>query len=110
MDNEEWYDKEIAPELARLAKMCEKKDMSFIAVVEFNKDEFGRTTLFTEDAHLTMMLLKVLTVANGNMDAFLSGVLRYANENNIDYGGSVFMKLIAGKMPAAFYQGMIDAK
>lgn len=109
MTNDEFYDKEIAPELARLARLCEKKDMSFIAVVEIDEGDFGRTSLFTEDAHLTMLLLKVLTKADGNMDAFLSGVLRYAKENNIDYGDSVFMKLIAGEWPVAFYRGMVDA-
>jgi hypothetical protein len=56
-----------------------------------------------------MMLLKVLTIANGNMDAFLSGVLKYAKENNIGYEGSIFMKLIAGEWSVAFYEGMVSA-
>ena len=94
MQNEKFYDEEIAPELARLAKLCSGKDMSFLAVVEYTPGELARSTMFTEDVDITMRLLKGLVLAGGNIDVFLIALIR----SDINCDDSVAIRLMTGAL------------
>jgi hypothetical protein len=39
--DEEFYDKEVAPELARLAQKCIERKMAFLAMVEYDPPALG---------------------------------------------------------------------
>lgn len=49
-DREKFYDETVAPELLRLAKLCQESGLSFVAGVEWEPDEVGRTATMTKDA------------------------------------------------------------
>ena len=58
-EDEAWYDAEIAPALAALAKLCHERGMSFIAAVEYQPGDRGGTYYLTEDAGLQMLALSI---------------------------------------------------
>jgi len=43
---EKFYDEKIAPELARLARMCQDNGLAFLAGVEWDPGHHGRTVSF----------------------------------------------------------------
>lgn len=49
-NKEKFYDTEIAPELLRLAKLCQDKGLSFVAGVEWAPGDLGRTAALTAEA------------------------------------------------------------
>jgi hypothetical protein len=49
-EKEALYDEKVAPELARLAKLCQANGLSFVAGVEWEPGEIGRTCAFEKDA------------------------------------------------------------
>ena len=49
-EREKLYDEKIAPELARLGKLCQDNGLSFVCGVEWDTDEVGRTATMTKDA------------------------------------------------------------
>lgn len=49
-EREKFYDENIAPELMRLGKMCLDSGLSFVAGVEWEPDEVGRTACLQKDA------------------------------------------------------------
>ena len=50
IEREKLYDEKIAPELARLGKLCQDNGLSFVCGVEWFPDEVGRTATLTKDA------------------------------------------------------------
>lgn len=49
-DREKLYDEKIAPELLRLGKLCQDNGLSFVAGVEWEPDQVGRTACLTAEA------------------------------------------------------------
>lgn len=86
MTNEEIYDTEIAPELLKLSLRCRELKMPFVAQVEYERGETGRTEFCppaTGDARPSTKQLFVHYAArcNGNIDSFLMTVIKDAEKH-----------------------------
>lgn len=82
MTDEEFYDAEIAPALADLAKKCQERGMSVLAMVTYDDvGSVGRTISLAKDAPLIMRTADTLArcwAAGGsvNFDSFMFAVMR----------------------------------
>lgn len=47
MDNEQFYDEQIAPKLLELAKLCDEQGVGFAAYVEYEPDDVAATVNIT---------------------------------------------------------------
>ena len=95
-EREKFYDDEIAPKLAELAKACYAQGLSFFAFVEWDESNSrdggnGKTQFLTERPSLEMAMQAMLCNSVGNLDAFMIGVGRYCAEHGIDTSGSVYL-------------------
>jgi len=73
MDDEKFYDEEIAPTLLELGQKCKERGMPFLAAVQFNSglptEGVGKTLLGTVGHFNTdMMLIYLAMKAQGNFD------------------------------------------
>lgn len=76
--SEAFYDEHIAPELMRLAKLCETNGMSFLCQVEYAPEETAETKAVTASAGLKTVIARAGMECHGNVDSFMIGVQRYA--------------------------------
>jgi len=81
MTNEDWYDANIAPDLHRLCKLCEKRGLSFLATVEFGLGETASTLTLAPDAGAKPRIVGMAIMAHGNVDALITNIMRYAREH-----------------------------
>lgn len=91
MDKEALYDNHIAPELEVIANKCLSFGISIIAVVEYGKDSKGITQAYDKNHSLDMTMISHCARTVPNIDSYLIGLIRYANENNIDISESLFL-------------------
>jgi len=87
-EDEAWYDTEIAPALATLAKRCHERGMSFIAAVEYQPGDRGATYYLTEDAGTAMRMLHLCAQTVPNVDSYVINLKRWAKLNNVDTSSS----------------------
>ena len=92
MDTEKIYDKEIAPKLLEIAKICKEYGFPFLAVVEYAINKIGRTEIATHDECLKMTMIRHCTKTAPNIDAYLIGLIKWAKENNINMDSSIFLR------------------
>lgn len=76
--NERFYDEEIAPALAELAKRCSDKGMSFVASVEYAPGDSGSTVSLTEDHGNGIHMTAFASRCNSNVDALFMSIIRRA--------------------------------
>lgn len=81
---EKWYDKEIAPALAKLAKRCKKKNMAFGAIVEYEPGSEGRTVYTTKEMSLAMQLGLIGIKSGGNIDKVIMAYERSTKEAGVE--------------------------
>jgi hypothetical protein len=91
MDDEQWYDKEIAPTLLDLSKKCEARGISLVAVVEYAPGERGRTSTISDGAGLEMRMLDFCARAGSNVDAYILALIRYCRRNKIPTDSSIVL-------------------
>lgn len=89
-DDEAFYDEHIAPELARLGKMCEERKMAFLAIVEL-PEGLARTETHPADAAIEYTMTSMAARAHGNFDAFVMALRRHAAEHG---HGSVYLTVL----------------
>lgn len=94
-DHEEWFDENIAPVLLELANKCKERGIPFVAGVQFGPSEhnFSLTQFLPADASLRMVMLRHCAKMGTNIDGYVMGLKRYADENNIDTGASMVMQM-----------------
>ena len=99
MNREKYYDKQIAPKLKDVMDICEKNNMSFVAVCEFNPGEYGSSRAVSHDASQAIRMCEMLTRANGNFDSFVIAVMRHANKHG---HSSIILKMhvVSGRRKA----------
>jgi len=92
VENEKFYDEQIAPELARLGKLCQDRNMSFIAAVEFDPSNvgYGQTVTLGEGRSAAMAMLYYLIKSGNNIDKFLIAVMR---DTNLKHDESMFLRM-----------------
>lgn len=81
MNNEEIYDKEIAPLLLQACKICQDNSIPFVAVTEFAPDEFGRTEYLGKNPSVSMLMSSWAARVRGNIDNFFLAAIRYGKEH-----------------------------
>jgi hypothetical protein len=91
-DDEAWYDAEIAPALAALAKRCHERGMSFIAAVEYQPGDRGGTYYLTENAGTAMRMLHLCAQTAPNVDGYIMSLHKWAKAAGVDTGGSFVMR------------------
>lgn len=80
-EKEDFYDSEIAPALMALAKKCEDRGLSFLAVVEWEKGETGRTLSMQPGSGVEFRMAEVGARAQGNVDALIFALMKYGREH-----------------------------
>jgi hypothetical protein len=96
LTNEEFYDKEVAPVLADLARKCNARNMSFVTAIEFEPDDTALTLMMGPDPGLAITMMYMCAKAGVNIDAYLIGLIRHARTKNINMDQSAFLKLALG--------------
>lgn len=91
-EDEAWYDAEIAPALAALAKLCHERGMSFIAAVEYQPGDRGGTYYLTEDAGLQMHMLHLAAQTVPNVDRYILALRRHCKGRGQDMSGSFVLR------------------
>ena len=91
-EDEAWYDVEIAPALAALAKRCNERGMSFVAAVEYQRGDRGGTYYMTKDAGLEMRMLHLAAQTVPNVDGYIMSLAKFCKANGVDIGASFVMK------------------
>lgn len=80
-DKEIFYDQHIAPKLAELAKECEARGMPFLALVEWEPGEGGRTCVLPPGASFGIRMAETAARARGNVDSLILALMRYAGQH-----------------------------
>ena len=91
-EGEAWYDAEIAPALAALAKRCHERGMAFVAVVEYQPGDRAGTYYMTEDAGLAMIMQYLCSRTAPNVDAYIMSLKRHCKAVGQDISGSFVLR------------------
>ena len=83
-EREAWYDMEIAPALAALAKRCNDRGMAFIAVVEYQPGDRASTYYMTGADGTAMHMLHLAAQTVPNVDSYIINLKRWAAKNSVD--------------------------
>lgn len=67
MSKEKFYDEEVAPMLAKLAKQCASNNMPFMAMVGNEKDNYT-TCIMPDDSNPAVRIAYMALQAQGNVD------------------------------------------
>ena len=86
------YDNQIAPELLKIAKLCDENDMSFVASVEYAKGETASTHTATEPKSAVQFIANMAAKCRGNFDSLSIAVCR-----NYDTSASIVLNKFNGK-------------
>ena len=79
--SEKFYDDEIAPKLADIARLCEAHGMSFVASVEFAPGNTGSTALLALSSCMTQRMTAMASRSDGNVDKLIFSLMTYAREH-----------------------------
>ena len=91
-EDEAWYDAEIAPALAALAKRCHERGMAFLALVEYQPGDRGSTCYMTDDAGLEMRMLRMAAATVPNVDRYILALRKHCKERGQDISGSFVLR------------------
>ncbi len=94
---EQWYEAEIAPALMEIGRKCEARGVPFVAVVEWEPEQRGRTELLPPGSSLAMVMLRHCAATAPNIDSYIIGFGRYCREQGIDTSSSIVMNRMEGK-------------
>lgn len=80
MSDEDFYDKEVAPKLLELGKLCEQRGMSFVCFVEYLPEHFAETACVKAKASFAFRLILWAGRCRGNIDSLMIAVQRWAQK------------------------------
>lgn len=86
--NEDYYDREMAPVLAKLADICRARGMAMVAAVEFDPGAIAVTGSLPEQPSMAMTMLTHCANAGEDFDAYARGLRAWMDEQGIDYSAS----------------------
>ena len=92
-ENEVFYDEEIAPRLAEVAKLCQDRKMSIVADVEYEPGETGHTRVVQENPGAKLFISYAASRCAGNIDRFIMSVYNHMEKRG-ELGVSIYMKMI----------------
>lgn len=91
-EDEAWYDAEIAPALAALAKRCFERGMAFVAAVEYQPGNHAGTYCMTDGAGLAMEMLNLCAQTAPNVDSYIMHLRKLCKERGQDISGSFVLR------------------
>jgi hypothetical protein len=84
-DNEKFYDEQIAPELLKLRELCAARGMAFVASVEYNIGDRGRTEFQPPDEgdklSAAQRLAHWAARCNGNVDILIGWIVDHGKKH-----------------------------
>lgn len=80
-EREQLYDSEIAPVLLDLARKCQTNGLSFVAMVEWDPGETGRTAALVEGSGFGIRMAETAMRALGNVDSLIFALMQYGKEH-----------------------------
>lgn len=97
-EREKFYDERIAPELARLSKLCTDNGLSMLAVVEFDKNEagesgYGRTLGLAKGSSDSIRWMDAFVQSNANFERYCLGFMRHCVTNKIPHTSMCLQQL-----------------
>ena len=95
-DNEKYYDDVLTAKLAEIARLCKKKAIPFLAVIEYAPGKIGETRMQTPDECLKMVMIRHCTKTAPNVDGYIMGLAKYTRDKGIDTSGSIVMQRLMG--------------
>lgn len=83
LSGEEVYKQDVAPELIRLAKICQDAGISMVVAAEFGPGDkrLGVSSTIAIGSSLQIRLIKAICVLGGNLDALIAGFKKYGNRD-----------------------------
>lgn len=90
--SEELYDREIAPKLKELSEACQRAGMPFVALVEYEPGQEGRTEFMPATASLLMHMTAFAARSGRNIDGFFIALSRFCARRHIDTSASIVMR------------------
>lgn len=97
MNEEQFYDEEIAPALLAIANRCNERGIPFVASVEYKTGEHATTFQLGPDACLAMQMVYMCSRTAPNVDSYLINLIRHAKQNGISMEESMFLNKYADK-------------
>jgi len=70
-ERERYYDEEVAPMLLAMAKACQERGLSFVALVEWAPGDLGQTVALSKTAGAAIRMADLAGRSKGNIDAFM---------------------------------------
>jgi hypothetical protein len=81
-EKERFYDEKVAPVLLDLMQQCAERDMPFIAVVEWEPMNYGRTAHMPgEGVSAAMAITDLASRCEGNVDNLFMAIQRYGRKH-----------------------------
>lgn len=99
LDNEAFYDADIVPALRAIQKKCAEREMSFLAVAEYNPGEWGRTTVQTPTQSLALTIMHIAAQTGQNVDSLIINIRRHCHAQGIDMRSSMVLAPYAARQP-----------
>ena len=80
-EREQAYDREIAPRLLEISKLCEQHEMNFVAHVEWEPGKSGTTAFRGDNPGAGHRLAYIASRANGNLDRLVASAAADGREH-----------------------------
>lgn len=77
-ESERYYDDVLAPKLAGMARDACAHGLSFLAVVEWEPGDYGRTMMRVEESSFAFRLVDMAVHVQGNVDALWLAIQKHA--------------------------------
>jgi hypothetical protein len=75
-DGEQFYDEVVAPALMDLAKQCQERGLSLVAVCQYDSDGSGTTRALTGSLQPHIRLTDYAAQARGNVDSLIIALVK----------------------------------
>lgn len=96
--SEKIYDQEIAPKLKEVGDLCVANGIPFLAVAEYALGMIGKTAFQTNDECIEMVMIRHCAKTAPNIDGYVIGLARWANQNHVNVDSSFIMKQLIGDL------------
>lgn len=94
--NEDYYDREMAPVLAKLADICRNRGMAMLCAIEVDPGATSVIGTLPEQPSMAMTMLTHCANAGEDVDTYLRGLRDWMDEQGIDYSGSACLSALPG--------------
>lgn len=92
--NEAYYDREMAPVLAKLAEICRNRGMAMLCTIECDPGTTAITGSLPEGPSMAMTMLTHCANAGEDFDVYARGLRHWMDEQGISYEHSACLSAI----------------